>query len=75
MTDETYKGYKIVEAPSGGFTVLGPDNVELVSGYGTVELAKQHIDAYTAEGEPTSEDLKSVWAGATGIVPPGTGKA
>jgi hypothetical protein len=75
MSEETYKGYKIVPSSSGGFTVFGPDGAELVSGYGTVELAKQHVDAYTAEGEPTSEDLKSVWAGVTGKVPPGTGNA
>jgi hypothetical protein len=75
MAGETYKGYTIAPSSSGGFTVFGPDGAELVSGYATVELAKQHVDAYTADGEPTSDDLKAVQAGATGIVPPGTGKA
>jgi len=50
-------------------------NVDIGGGFATVKLAKEHIDAYTAEGEPTSEDSRSVWAGATGIVPPETGKA
>jgi hypothetical protein len=75
MTCEIYKGYKIVASASRGFTVLGTDDEELVGGYGSVELAKRHIDAYIAEGEPTSEDVKSVLAGTTGRVPPGTGNA
>ena len=75
MTDESYKSHTIVKSPSDGFKVIAPDGEELGSGFATAQMAKQHLDAYLAEGEPTSEDLKSVEAGATGIVPPGTGKA
>jgi hypothetical protein len=75
MADEIYKGYRIVQSPSSGFMVRDLANVDIGGGFATVKLAKEHIDAYTAEGEPTSEDSRSVWAGATGIVPPETGKA
>jgi|HubBroStandDraft_3_1064219.scaffolds.fasta_scaffold457117_1 hypothetical protein len=74
MAAVSHKGYTIAESPSG-FKVIAPDGVEIGDGFGTAEMAKKQIDAYLAEGEPTSEDLKSVEAGATGIVPPGTGKA